>query len=100
MVKATDGISLQIAAMKRELSSETLKGLRSAAKKLNVTVDSLIWLMTDVYSSGHSRSRAYSDCPKCVIEDGLVVERLGSGSAYTPWMMTEKAKEIARSCGG
>jgi hypothetical protein len=94
MAKATDRINLQIAAMKRQLSSETLKELRSAAKKLNVTVDSLIWLMTPVYSSGHSRSHAYSDCPEHVIEDGLVVERLGSGFAYTPWMMTEKAKEI------
>lgn len=99
MVKATDGINLQIAAMKRELPSQTLKGLRSAAKKLNVTVDSLIWLMTSVYSSGHSRSNSYSDCPECVIEDGLVVERLGSGFAYTPWMMTEKAKQIvAMTC--
>jgi len=94
VVKATDRIDQQVAATKRELSGDTLKELRRVAKKLNVSVDSLVWLLTPVFSSGHVRSAAYNDCPPCVVEDGLVIERFGSSLAYVPWMMTDKAKEI------
>ena len=94
MIKASDRIDEQIAAAKKELSRDTLMGLKQLSKKFNVSVDSLVWLLTSVYSSGHVRSNAYADCPHCVIEDSLVVERFGSSLAYVPWVMTEKAKAI------
>ncbi len=96
MARASDNILTQIEAAKRELSGDTLRDLKKSAKRLNVTVDSLVWLLTPVYTSGHYRSNAYADCPRCVIDDGLAVERLGSTLAYTPWMMTDKAKAIVK----
>lgn len=93
-ISAKDSISAQIAAMKRELSADTLKDLKKASKKYNVQPDSLIWCLTTVYSSGHARSNAHSDVPLHVINDGLVEERLGTILNYTPWSFTQKWMDI------
>lgn len=87
-------IETDIQHTKRLLTGETLRDLRKAAKRMNVTEDSLIWLMSDVFESGHVRSRAYADCPKHVILDGLVDEGESGLLEYRPWRLTAKAREI------
>lgn len=87
-------IETDILQTKRLLTGDTLRDLRKAAKKMNVSEDSLIWLMSDVFESGHVRSRAYADCPKHVILDGLVDEGESGLLQYRPWRMTAKAHEI------
>jgi hypothetical protein len=67
-------IAHQIASARRKLSGESLRALRKAAKTFNVKSDSLLWMLTPVFPSGHVRSSAYRDCPPCVVEDGLVKE--------------------------
>ena len=92
--KATDPIMEQISGCKKQMSAESNSDAKKAARKHNVSVESLIWLIMDVYDSGHVRSAAYKDCPACVIEYGLVVQSLGLGLNYTPWMLTDKALGI------
>lgn len=100
MAKAEDPIEMQIAAVKRELSAKALADLKHCGRLLNVSSDSLVWLLTPVYSSGHLRSSAYADCPMCVVDDGLVTERINSVLNYVPWMMTEKAIAIVEKSRG
>lgn len=80
--------------MKRKLTGSTVRDLKKIARIGNCSVDSVIWLLTPTYDCGLMRSNAYSDCPQCVKDDGLVVESLGSGLNYTPWRFTDKAREI------
>ncbi len=87
-------IETDIQQTKRQMTGDTLRSLRKAAKKMNVSEDSLIWLMSDVFVSGHVRSRAYADCPKHVILDGLVDEGESGLLAYRPWRLTAKARDI------
>lgn len=94
IISASAPIGAQIAASIRRLDGVTLTHAKKRARQWNVKVESLIWLLNDVYDSGHVRSHAYHDCPACVVNDGLVVERLGSGLNYTPWAFTAKAKSI------
>ena len=78
----------------RLLDGDTLRLLKKAAKKNNVSPESLIWLLTDVFNSGKIKSHAFHDCPECVKNDGLIQARRSELLNYTPWELTEKGKKI------
>ncbi len=91
--RANDPIEKQIKAEKRLMDGYTLLLLKKAAKKENVSQDSLIWIITDVYSSGKVRSNGWVDVPEFVKDDGLVEEH-DICAAYLSWRFTDKAKQI------
>lgn len=93
-VKHTDGIEKQIQAMFREISRGTKHEIEKLAKRENVSPESIIWLLVEQYSSGHLKSLAYHDAPRCVIHDGLIVESHSNETEYTCWTLTEKAWSI------
>jgi hypothetical protein len=93
-IKPGDPISAQIKAIKKKLDAEGLKNLKAAAIKHNISEDSLIWMLVDVYASGHYRSNSYYDCPVCVVSDGLVEQDSRAGINYLGWKLTEKAKTV------
>jgi hypothetical protein len=84
----------EIELEKRQMSGETLKLFKKAARQENVSVNSLVWMLTDVFSNGVMRSRAHSDAPECVKLDGLIQEREQGMLSFIPWEWTEKAKNI------
>lgn len=78
----------------RLMSRTTRQDLKKAAKIHYVTEPSLVWLICDVFSDGHIKSRAYKDAPDFVIDDGLIQEQERGELFYTSWEYTEKAREI------
>jgi hypothetical protein len=84
----------EIEQEKRLLEGETLKLLKKAAKKENVCPNSMLWLLTDVFSNGKIKSRAFYDAPAYVKDDGLIEERDSSHLNFLAWQLTEKGKKI------
>jgi len=74
--------------IKRELSGETLRTAKKAAKKENVCVDTLLWLLLD------NKSRAFCDAPECAKLDGVINVKIQDFFHYAPWELTEKGKDI------
>ena len=84
----------EITKEKRLLDGETIRLLKKAAKKENVSTDSMLWLLVDVFSSGKIKSRAFHDAPACVKNDGLIQEKDSSHLNFLAWELTEKATKI------
>jgi hypothetical protein len=84
----------EITKEKRLLDGETIKLLKKAAKKENVSADSMLWLLVDVFSSGKIKSRAFHDAPACVKNDGLIQEKDSGHLNFLAWELTEKAAKI------
>lgn len=78
------------------LSGDTLKALKSASRKHNVHPDTLMWMLCDVDGDGRLRSRAHSDAPNHVIEDGVILPRYSEPLHFMGWEWSEKAKGILR----
>jgi hypothetical protein len=84
----------EIEQEKRLLDGETLKLLKKAAKQENVCVNSMLWLLVDVFSNGKIKSRAFYDAPAYVKDDGLIEERDSSHLNFLAWRLTEKGEKI------
>lgn len=77
-----------IQQIKRQLSGETLRIAKKAAKKENVCLDTLLWLILD------NKSRAFHHAPECAKLDGVIIPKNQDFFHYTPWELTEKGKNI------